>query len=451
MDTKTIKELIKNGESVNVELKSSFSDEVIISLVAMANHRGGVVIIGVSDNRKIKGIDLNRESIGSWASEIRSKTQPFLSVEIENRIIDNKTVVIFEVAEFPLKPVSFKGRFYLRKNNGNHLLTLQEISEMYLRTKNSSWDFYPNKEKSLDDLDLEKIEKVKGMIESNLGIDLGGAFNFLRKYSLIVEEDGNDYPANASLLLFSKVPSRQTDIQIGLFQDDITIKKNKIIRQDLISEADEVMDFIKTYILKEFIITGRPQREERWQYPIDAIREIVINAIIHRDYQEGTHSQFRVYFDKLVLWNSGWLPFDFTIEDVKEGKRESKPRNKLVAEIFRDAGLIERYGSGVKRAIEQIKEYGLAEPLIEESSGGFRFTILSKEFGEKAREKTVEKTVEKIVDMIREAPAITTKELIMKTGLSRRGVEWNLSVLKEKGIIKRIGPDKGGHWEVLQS
>lgn len=180
-------------------------------------------------------------------------------------------------------------------------MSLQEISEVYLRTKNSSWDFYPNREAKLTDLSMEKIEKVKLMIEKNLGINLIDIFSFLRKYSLIVEEGANEYPTYASLLLFSKEPQRQTDIQIGLFQDDITIKKNKIIKQDLISEIDEVMDFIKSYILKEFIITGNPQREERWQYPIDAIREIVINAIIHRDYQEGTHSQFRVYFDKLVI------------------------------------------------------------------------------------------------------------------------------------------------------
>ena len=126
--------------------------------------------------------------------------------------------------------------------------------------------------------------------------------------------------------------------------------------------------------------------------------------------------------------------------------------------IFRDSGLIERYGSGVKRAIEEIKGYGLVEPLIEESSGGFRFTILSKEFTENIRqkttqktvEKTVEKIVEKIIKLISENPRITQNELAQETGLGRRGIEWNINALKEKGLIKRIGSDRGGYWSVVE-
>ncbi|KKQ06964.1 MAG: hypothetical protein US16_C0005G0022 [Candidatus Moranbacteria bacterium GW2011_GWE2_36_40] len=450
MDREKIKKIIADGENSNVEFKLSFSDDVITTLVAMTNRKGGLVIVGVNDKRKISGVKLDQESVQNWTNEIKNKTQPFLSVDIEKFVIDKKTIVVFDVAEFPLKPVSFKGRFYVRKNNSNHLLTLQEISEMYLRTKNSSWDFYPNRDKSLDDLDTEKIEKTKLMIEKNLAVSLGDNFSFLRKYSLIVEDDGSEYPTNASLLLFLKEPSRQTDIQIGLFQNDITIKKDKVIRRDLISEVDEVMEFVKIYILKEFIITGNPQREERWQYPIDAIREIVINAIIHRDYQEGTHSQFRVYFDKLEFWNSGWLPFDLTLDDVKAGRRKSTPRNKLVAEIFRD--------------------YGLPEPFIEEASGGFCITIFSKEFeeasilksseksvekaaqksSEKSSEKGSEKSSEKILNLMRKRAKISAKEVAEKLGISSRAVEKQIAKLREEKLIKRIGSDKGGYWEVVK-
>jgi len=175
------------------------------------------------------------------------------------------------------------------------------------------------------------------------------------------------------------------------------------------------------------------------------------SAIVHRDYREGVHSQFRVYYDKLVFWNIGKLPYDLSIEDIKKGTKKSYPRNKLIAEIFRDCGLIERYGSGVRKVIEQFKEYGLKEPSFKEVAGGFDVVTYSKEFKEEImKEKTVEKTVEKIFALIKEDPKITQEELSAKTGLTRRGVEWNLSKLKEKGLLKRIGPDKGGYWEVME-
>lgn len=104
MDIKTVKKLISAGENSSVELKLSFSDEVIISLVAFANHNCGVVIIGISDNKEVKGLNLSVETLQHWVNEIRGKTQPFLSVEIEKYIIDNKTIVVFEF-EISLKTI----------------------------------------------------------------------------------------------------------------------------------------------------------------------------------------------------------------------------------------------------------------------------------------------------------------------------------------------------------
>jgi len=206
-----------------------------------------------------------------------------------------KKWLFFEVKEFPLKPVSFKGKVFVRRINSNQKCSLSEVSEIYLKTRRSSWDFYLNEDYSRRDLSEEKILKVIGLIESNLDRKIGSVEDFLNKYDLV----SGKVPTNAAVLLFSKKLLRETDIQIGLFQDEITIKKDKVIRNDLFSEVEEVMDFVKAYILKEFIITGNPYREERWQYPIEAVRELVVNAIIHRDYR-GVHSQFKIFPEKLL-------------------------------------------------------------------------------------------------------------------------------------------------------
>ena len=448
---KEILKIIKDGENENIEFKRDFADEVIISLVAFANFKGGKVLLGVGDNGKIAGVKINKESIQKWANEIKNKTQPYLNVNAYQVNFKNKIIIIFEVLEFPLKPVSFKNRYYIRKNNSNHILSLQDVAEMYLRTKNSSWDFYADKDADLDKLNQDKISQVKAIIEENLSISLGDNLSFLRKYSLIVEEDGNEYPSFASMLLFSKKPLRQTDIQIGLFQTDTIIKKSKIIRNDLIAEVEEVMDFIESYILKEYVFTGKPRREEKWQYPITALREIVINAIVHRDYREGAHSQFRVYPDKLIFWNIGKLPYDLSLENIKRGTERSCPRNKLVAEIFRDCGLIERYGSGIKKAIDQFREHGLKGLDFKEVSGGFEVAAFSKEFTKKDVGKDVGKDKRKqiIINKIKSKKKFTYISLAKEIGVTEKTIERDLKDLKKDGKIKFVGTKRAGHWELL--
>lgn len=266
---------IKNGENEYIEFKEKFSDEVIRALCAFSNYKGGIVIIGISDKGEIKGINLGKESIQKWLTEIKNKTSPYITPEISIFEIENKKVVAFEVIEFPIKPVSFKGRYYIRTKNRDHHMGLSEVAEMYLRTRNTSWDYLINENKSINDLDENKILKVMKMIEKNLEIDLDNPLSFLRKYSLIIEKNQMEFPTNASLLLFSKKPLDMTDIQIGLFQDEITIKKSKIIRNDLISEVEEVMDFIKSYILKEYIFDGKVQRTEKWQYPLMQLENLL--------------------------------------------------------------------------------------------------------------------------------------------------------------------------------
>ena len=176
--------------------------------------------------------------------------------------------------------------------------------------------------------------------------------------------------------------------------------------------------------------------------------EFVVNAIVHRDYK-GVHSQFRIYPDKIVLWNDGKLPPELTIDDIKQGNKRSYPRNKLIAEVFRDCGFIKRYGSGVARAIKEFKEYGLPEPEIKEEITGICVEIYGNK-AEKESQKTREKTMNEILKLMKGYPEITIKELSEKTGLSEKGIEWNIKKLKEENSIRRVVPDKGGHWEVIE-
>ena len=152
--------MIFPSESQYTEFKTSFTDEVIVSLVAFANAKGGQVYIGVNDNGEVIGIGLGQETIAKWINEIKQKTAPSIIPDVEITEKDGKPLVVFSVQEYPVKPVSVKGRYYCRRQNSNHLLSVDEISNMHLQTRNSSWDFYPDPKHTIADIDLDLVQHL---------------------------------------------------------------------------------------------------------------------------------------------------------------------------------------------------------------------------------------------------------------------------------------------------
>ncbi|UCH94862.1 MAG: winged helix-turn-helix transcriptional regulator [Candidatus Aminicenantes bacterium] len=463
-----LEEIFAKGENDHVEFKRSLAEEkeIIETIGAFLNHRGGLIIVGY-DEKKRDVVDVNTgtETIQRFVNKVKLVTHPQVLVDTYEMEYKRKNLLIISVIDYPIKPVSVYGKFYRRRLNSNHLMTPIEISNLHLISLNSSWDFQVAQDSSLKDIDMDIVDWfIKTLNEVKENKVTESPLKFLEKCEIIRENK----PTFAALLLFPKNPSFVLDVQIGLFEDDITIKKDKNIKKSVLFEVDDVMEFITAYITKEFIITGKPRREERWQYPLDAIREIVINAVIHRDYQEGTHTQIKVYRDKIKFWNSGKLPPDLSIETIKAGLSKSRPRNRLIAQTFKELGLIEKYGAGVKRVIDDFKAYGLDEPDFMEIAGGFEVIVLDKvkedQSGKKETTKitqpiiqpttqittqmTTQNTTQKILELIGYNPKITRKEMARGIGISEDGIKYNLNKLKEKGIIIRKGTLRSGYWEI---
>ena len=164
------------------------------------------------------------------------------------------------------------------------------------------------------------------------------------------------------------------------------------------------------------------------------------------------NSSIKIFPDRIEFFNPGRLPDNISVDDLKQGTYVSDCRNKLIAKIFKETGWIERYGTGIRRIRDDFKEYGSPEPQFENFQHGFRviaYPLPKEENFIKSPIETVEETVEIILNMITKNPKIKQNELAEITGLTRRGVEWNLNKLKTKGLIERIGPKKGGYWNVI--
>ena len=358
----------KLKENLNTEFKSSFNDEVIETLVAFANTHGGKVLVGV-DNKglPIKKFMIGDETVQQWINEIKTKTQP--SLIPDSTIIDRvgAKVVELSVKEFPVKPVSFKGRYYKRVKNSNHQLNLTEITDLHLKTFNTSWDSYITNDYTLEDISLDKVHAFIATSNKLREIKIADdPMVVLNKFELLKE----NRIVNACHLLFAKNEVFKATIELGRFSAPALIKDALTLRTDLFSEIEEVFNFIKKHINKEYIITGNPQREERWQYPMDALREIIVNMIVHRDYMHYGDSSVKIYDNHIEFFNPGGLPDTITINQLVHGDYVSQTRNKKLAAMFKEAGVIEKYGSGIKRIQQQFIAHNLQPPVFENFQQG---------------------------------------------------------------------------------
>jgi ATP-dependent DNA helicase RecG len=188
-------------------------------------------------------------------------------------------------------------------------------------------------------------------------------------------------------------------------------------------------------------------RIEEYPVPRSALREALLNAIVHKDYSNGTPIQISVYEDKIILWNVGQLPEGWTIEKLKQ-KHPSKPYNPDIANAFFRAGLIEAWGRGIQKIASECQAAGLLAPEYKYDFSGFilEFNLISQNIPD----ETSVKTSVKIFEAIESNDQITIPELAELIGVTTRSIERNIQNLQQEGKLVRIGSDKGGHWKIIK-
>jgi len=435
-----LRKLIKCGESETVEFKASFDKEVLETSAAFANTKGGIILIGVSDRGEIKGIQIGKETLKDWANQISQSTEPRIIPEIELGEADRENLAVIWIKEFPIKPVSVKGRCFRRVGNSNRVMQAHEIAEMHFQSTGLSWDKLPVMDSSVDDIDIEKIKKyIENTREAGRRKISGSErpLEVLEKLELI--KDGK--ATWAAILLFHKKPQRflsQAVIHCGKFREETIVIDDRMIEGTIIEQIEEAMDFIRKNINVRFVMTGKPTREEVWDYPLEALREAVINSVCHRDYTVPSNTEVRIYDDELIVWNTGRLPLGLTVEDLYK-PHPSVLRNKGIGGIFYDMGLIEQWGSGIDKMRKACTKAGIPEPKFEEHQGFrviFRKDIYTEEY---LRKLGLNERQIKAVLYVKEKGKITNKEYRGMFNITDRMALIDLSGLCEKRIFDRIG------------
>ena len=212
----------------------------------------------------------------------------------------------------------------------------------------------------------------------------------------------------------------------------------KVFQGTIIDQVREVLDFIQRHISVGARITGRPEREEVWEYPKESLREAIVNAVCHRDYEDPGNVQVRIFDDRLEVWSPGVLPPGVTIESLQR-EHESKPRNGLIADCFYLIKYIEQWGTGTNRILSLCREAGLRTPQFAQKSGSFVITF----WRTKSRRKTagtiirLNQTQTLILKYIRGHRGASTSELEKHLSISGRAVRKNLEGMRH--LLKWTG------------
>ena len=447
-----IQSLVASGESETVEFKTAFGKEVIISLSAFANTSGGHVIVGVDDSGKPTGSDIGAESAQRYLNEIKNATYPQIIPHVRTFNLSGHTILAFTIHEYPIKPVAYKNRYYKRVQNSNHLLSLEEIVDLQQQSLNISFDAFPQQE-TLESLDWSLIEtfieRAGATGRVNLGDDL---LTNLTKLKLI--QQGK--PTLAALLMFG---NHGYSLHIGRFKATDTIIDDLLLKAPLMSALDEAMIFIKKHINLSYSFDGSLQRKEHWQYPLEALRELLLNAVVHRDYKNTSDVVIKIFDDHIRFTNPGCIYGNLTIEDLKRDDYVSSIRNKLLAEAFYLIGEIEKYGTGFIRIREWLRGYPHISLDISEMGDFFRVDIRSTQGKKETDFKDDLKNDLRnqfgltgnqadILQSVIQNKFITQQQLAERIRITSRNVRNNMEKLKSKGLIRRIGPKKGGYWQV---
>jgi len=289
-------------ESETVEFKESFNREVIVSAGSLANTRGGTIFIGITDRGNVVGTLIGTETFKEWGNTISQSTEPRIIPEIEELSRESRTVAAIHIRENPLKPVSVRGRCYRRVGASNRVMQPHEIAEMHLQSIGSSWDLTPAPNTTFADLDTVRItdyiRKANEAGRRNIATDESSQ-TVLQKIGLL---HGNT-PTWAALLLFGKDPQRflsQATIHCGLFDaDEISVLDDRMVQGTIIEQVNDAIEFVRKNIRVAFVMTGEPERKQVWDYPVEALREAVINAACHRDYTISSAVEIRIRADSL--------------------------------------------------------------------------------------------------------------------------------------------------------
>lgn len=476
--------LLKESEILELKKSTSELKEGIISIAAILNKHGkGILYFGINDDGSVIGQQTGKSTVKDISKSIADHIDPKIFPDITVQQIKGKNCIVIEFNGHE-GLYSAYGRFYLRAGEEDRKLSTKEIGYLVEKKKNYvySWGAEVS-ETSLSEVDVPALRSFikRGKDAGRIVFPFDSTTNVLTKLHLV---KGTKL-LNAGRALFCKDNSIEVQAAIFAGKEKITFLDIQSFHGNLFELIDKSEGYVKEHINWRADLSGS-QRLEIPEIPVRAIKEAIINSLCHRDFSNPKSNEIAIYRNRIEIFNPGQFPHEYSPEDFVKGNLPSVPLNPLVAEILYLSEDIEKWGSGLRRITEDCK---LAKVKVSftKIKSGFVVTFYRPEIaaiektssreGQETAQKTVEKTrqgndadnaiegtleqvrrrfgekfgesSEKILGVILMDKKISAQEIAKNIGISSRAVEKQIAKLKKYGILKRIGPDKGGHWEII--
>lgn len=381
-------------ENQNLEWKESWRDEYIKWICGFANAQGGTLFIGKNDRGIVTGIPATSKLM----EEIPNKVRDILGIIIDVNLIKENDKEILEIVVEPYPyPVSYKGQYHYRSGSTKQVLKGPALDKFLLKKQGKRWDGVPVPNVTVKDLenDAFKLFRAKAVKSGRVSKEVISENNEMLVENLRLKDD--NYLKRAAVLLFHPDPEAfftGAYIKIGFFHSEADLIYQDEIHGNLFEQSEKAMDLLLTKYLKAYISYEGITRVERFLFPREALREALLNAIVHKDYGSGVPIQIKVYENKIIFWNEGELPEKWTIERLKQ-KHPSNPYNPDIANAFFRAGLIESWGRGIEKIETECRNHGIPVPEYEYLPSSFMLEIDATEMLNKIRKQNLSNSEEK--------------------------------------------------------
>lgn len=451
-------------ESQSVEYKTSWRDEYLKWICGYANADGGILYIGKDDQGRVVPVANAKKLLEDIPNKVRDSLGIIVDVNLRTAPPGDYLEIIVEPYPYP---VSYKGQYHYRSGSTKQELKGAALDRFLLRKQGRHWDGVPVPRVTVADFDRPALQLFRDKAAKSGRT----AEDVLREEDAVLLEHlqltEGAYFKRASVLLFHNHPEKYITgayVKIGFFHSNDDLRYQDEVHGHLFAQIEKTIELLHTKYLKAYIHYEGIHRIEQYLFPPAALREALLNALVHKDYNFGVPVQISVYEDHLVFWNPGTLPENWTLDKLF-AKHPSVPFNPLLANAFFRAGYIEAWGRGIEKIVRECREHGLNSPEYDISMSGLMLTFQANpQYGARApglppAGKTTEKLGERlgeklgktraaIVQTMQTNPQVTITQLAERLALSATAIEKNIRLLKTQGYVQRIGPARGGHWEV---